>query len=87
MSAAPIISGITKLPKPAKHRDDDQEDHQRRVVRDQDVERLRVEVLRSRLGQLGAEEHRQDSPPTTKKKIVVTRYWIPITLWSVFGRK
>ena len=26
-------------------------------------------------------------PAATKKKIVVTRYWMPITLWSVFGRK
>ena len=25
------------------------------------------------------------SPAMTKKKIVVTTYWIPITLWSVFG--
>ena len=61
MSAAPIISGITKLPKPGEHGHDDQEDHQRRVVRDQDVERLRVEVLRPRLGQLGAEQHRQEA--------------------------
>ena len=27
------------------------------------------------------------SPAITKKKIVVTRYWIPITLWSVLIRK
>ena len=26
-------------------------------------------------------------PPITKKTIVVTRYWIPITLWSVLTRK
>ena len=26
-------------------------------------------------------------PAITKKTIVVTRYWTPITLWSVFGRK
>ena len=26
-------------------------------------------------------------PAITKKKIVVTRYWIPITLWSVLTRK
>ena len=27
------------------------------------------------------------SPAATKKKTVVTRYWIPITLWSVLTRK
>jgi hypothetical protein len=27
------------------------------------------------------------SPAATKKKIVVTRYWTPITLWSVLTRK
>ena len=26
-------------------------------------------------------------PPTKKKKKVVTRYWIPITLWSVLTLK
>jgi hypothetical protein len=26
-------------------------------------------------------------PAATKKKIVVTTYWIPITLWSVLTRK
>jgi len=26
-------------------------------------------------------------PAATKKKIVVTRYWTPITLWSVLTRK
>ena len=26
-------------------------------------------------------------PPTKKKKKVVTRYWIPITLWSVLNLK
>jgi hypothetical protein len=26
-------------------------------------------------------------PPATKKKIVVTTYWTPITLWSVLMRK
>ena len=26
-------------------------------------------------------------PPTMKKKIVVTTYWIPITLWSVLTRR
>ena len=27
------------------------------------------------------------NPPTKKKKKVVTRYWIPITLWSVLTLK
>ena len=26
-------------------------------------------------------------PPAMKKKKVVTMYWIPMTLWSVFTRK
>ena len=44
---------------PGERRDHEQEDHQRRVVRDQDVERLRVEELVARLRELGAEEHRE----------------------------
>ena len=27
------------------------------------------------------------SPAVTKKKMVVTRYWTPMTLWSVLTRK
>ena len=27
------------------------------------------------------------SPPATKKNIVVTMYWMPMTLWSVLTRK
>ena len=44
---------------PGERRDHEQEDHQRRVIRDQDVEGLRVEELVARLCELGAEEHRE----------------------------
>jgi hypothetical protein len=50
-----------EVPERGEARDDDQEDHQCRVVRDQDVERLRVEVLVARLGELGAEEEREEA--------------------------
>jgi len=46
---------------PGERRDDEEENHQRRVVRDEDVERLRVEVLVARLSELGAEEHREQA--------------------------
>ena len=42
-------------------RDDDGEDHQRRVLGDEHVEGLRVEVLVARLSELGPEEHRQET--------------------------
>ena len=49
------------VPEPGERRDHEQEDHQRRVVRDQGVERLRVEVLVARLRELRAEEHREEA--------------------------
>ena len=42
-----------------ERRDDEEEDHQRRVHREEAVVRLLVEVLDPRLGQLGADEHRE----------------------------
>ena len=59
--------GEPKRPERSEARDHDQEDHQRRVVRDQDVERLRVEVLVARLCELRAEEHRQESSDDEEK--------------------
>ena len=49
------------VPEPGERGDDEQEDHQRRVVRDEHVERLRVEELVARLRELGAEEHREQA--------------------------
>ena len=43
-------------------RDHEQEDHQRGVDRDEAVVLLRIEVLRARLRQLGAEDHRHQAP-------------------------
>ena len=43
---------------PGEGRDDEEEDHQRRVHRDEAVEGLRVDELEPGLGELRAEEHR-----------------------------
>ena len=41
-----------------ERRDDEEEDHQRRVLRHEPVEGLRVDVLHVRIRELGAEDHR-----------------------------
>ena len=61
MSGAPSMSGTAKFARPGEGRDDEEEDHQRRVHRDEPVEGLRVDELQPRLGQLRAEEHREQA--------------------------
>ena len=46
------------VPQAGERGDDEQEDHQRRVHRDQAVEGLVVDELHPRAGELGAEDHR-----------------------------
>ena len=48
------------VPDPGEDRDDEQEDHQRRVHGHETVEGLRVHVLHARLRELGAEHERQE---------------------------
>ena len=45
MSGAPSMSGTTKFAESGERRDDEEEDHQRRVHRDEPVEGLRVDEL------------------------------------------
>jgi len=64
----------------------EQEDQDRRVDREQPV----VGVGRHEVGTGWASWARISSaisPPTSRKKNELTRYWIPITLWSVLIRK
>jgi hypothetical protein len=44
---------------PREHRDHEQEDHQRRVYREQSVVGVRVDELAARLGELHAHQHRE----------------------------
>ena len=46
---------------PGEDRDDEQEDHQRRVDAEEAVVRVRVDELRARRRELGAHEHRQQA--------------------------
>ena len=64
---------------PGEHRDDEQEDHQRRMHRDQPVVLVHREELQPGFASSvrNASAH---SPPIRKNANVVTRYWIPITL-------
>ena len=61
MSGAPSISGTAKFARPGEGRDDEDEDHQRRVHGDEAVVGLRVHELHAGLRQLGAEEHRHQA--------------------------
>ena len=55
MSWAPIMIGMTKLPEAGERGDDEQEDHQRRVHREERVVGRGREVLQARRRQLGAD--------------------------------
>ena len=86
MSAAPIISGITKLPSPANTGTTT-----RKIISAAWFEIRTLNVCGLKYCVPGSASSARKSiairPATTKKNIVVTRYWTPITLWSVFGRK
>ena len=86
MSATPIISGMTKLPSPANTGTTTA-----KIISAACSEMRTLKVCGLKYWVPGrASSARKSSarkPPITKKVIVVTRYWTPITLWSVFGRK
>ncbi len=86
MSAAPIISGMTKLPRPAKTGTTTV-----KIMSAACSEMSTLKVCGLKYCVPGWASSARKSiarkPPMTKNVIVVTRYWTPITLWSVFGRK
>ena len=86
MSAAPIISGITKLPRPAKTGTTTP-----KIISAACSEIRTLKVCGLKYWSPGRASSARKSiarkPPITKNVIVVARYWTPITLWSVFGRK
>ena len=86
MSAAPSISGTTKFASPANAGM-----MKRKIISDACTEKRPLYVCGSTYWMPGfASSARTSSasiPPMRKKKIVVTRYWTPITLWSVLTRK
>ena len=60
MSGAPIISGIDEVPEPGEGRDDERgRSSAPACTENEPVEGLRVDELRARPRELGAEEHRQ----------------------------
>ena len=84
MSAAPIISGITKFPRPAKTGTTTV-----KIISAACSETRTLKVCGLKYWSPGWASSARKSiamnPPMTKNVIVVTRYWTPITLWSVFG--
>ncbi len=86
MSGAPIISGITKLPKPANTGI-----MNRKISSVAWTENSPLNVLPSTKCEPGWASCARISiairPPTSRKKNELTRYWTPITLWSVLMRK
>ena len=63
----------------------------RKIISDACTEKRPLKVFASTNWRPGAASSARISiaitPPATKKKNVVTMYWIPITLWSVLTRK
>jgi hypothetical protein len=86
MSAAPIISGITKLPKPANTGTTT-----RKIISAAWFEIRTLNVCGLKYCVPGSASSARNNianrPPTRKKNSVVQRYCMPMTLWSVFGRK
>ena len=86
MSGAPIISGITKFARPANAGITN-----RKIISEAWTEMNPLNSWLSRYCIPGLASSARKiiaiSPPARKKKIVVTTYWIPITLWSVLTRK
>ena len=86
MSGAPSISGTTKFASPANAGMTN-----RKIISVACTEKSPLYVCGSTNCVPGLRELARTSiaisPPTTKKKNVVTRYWTPITLWSVLTRK
>ena len=86
MSGAPIISGMTKFPSPANAGITN-----RKIISDACTENssLKVCVLTNWVPGRASSARTSiaSRPAITKNTIVVTRYWTPITLWSVLTRK
>ena len=86
MSAAPSMSGTTKFASPAKAGM-----MKRKIISAAWTENRPLYVCWSKYWIPGLASSARTSsasiPPARKKKIVVTRYWTPITLWSVLTRK
>ena len=86
MSAAPIISGMTKFPSPANAGM-----MNRKIISAAWFVTSTLNVCGLKYWSPGfASSARKSSarkPPARKKTIVVTTYWTPITLWSVLIRK
>ena len=86
MSAAPSISGTTKFASPANAGMTN-----RKIISDACTENRPLYVCGSKYWIPGRASSARTSsasmPPMMKKNIVVTRYWTPITLWSVLTRK
>jgi hypothetical protein len=86
MSGAPIMSGSTKFANPAKTGMT-----KRKISSEACTLKRPLNVLASTNWRPGAASSARMSiasrPPTKRKKNEVTTYWIPMTLWSVFGRK
>jgi hypothetical protein len=86
MSGAPIISGMTKFPRPAKIGM-----MTRKIISDAWTEKRPLKVFESMTCWPGCASSARmisaSAPPTSRKNSEVTVYWIPITLWSVLTRK
>ena len=86
MSGAPSISGTTKFASPANAGMTN-----RKIISEAWTEKRPLYVWLSKNCIPGFASSARTSiarrPPARKKKIVVARYCIPITLWSVLTRK
>ena len=86
MSGAPSISGTAKFARPAKAGM-----MKRKIISAacSDTSPLKVCVSTYCMSGFASSARKTiaNSPPTTKKKNVVARYWTPITLWSVLTLK
>ena len=86
MSGAPIISGITKLPRPANTGM-----MNRKISSEAWTENSPLKVFALTKCEPGWASWARISiasrPPISRKMNELTVYWIPITLWSVLIRK
>jgi hypothetical protein len=86
MSCAPSMIGITKFPRPANAGMTN-----RKIISAACTENSALYVAGEKYCAPGvassARTPSASSPPMMKKMNVVTRYWTPITLWSVLTLK
>ena len=81
ISLAPIISG-TRIVAHGAHAQQDADDHHDAMQAHHRVVGSRFDNLHPRLGQLGAEDQREDSRPARCTRSEVTPYCMPMALWS-----